>query len=93
MIYLVIVSFVACIGLAGYVAGLNARFRYMQADFEKFKDSMISVSMHVADLEKIVEENGDEHKAEELEKLLEKKWEDAIQTISDFDPFRVGEEK
>ena len=104
MIYLSIVAFVACIGLAGYVAGLNARLKNMQAELKKRCDhnfdyvmrvegNLISMSQHVAELEKSVETNSDEHKGEELEKLLEKKWEDAIQTISNFDPFRVGEDK
>ncbi|MBP5317017.1 MAG: hypothetical protein J6Y83_04865 [Bacteroidales bacterium] len=107
MIYLVIVTSVACVALAGIVAGLETKCKYMRMQISKLEaraehnfdyimrveSNLISTSQHVAELEKTVEENSDESRGEKLEELLAKKWEDAIQTISDFDPFRAGEDK
>ena len=107
MIYFVIVVSVACVGLAGCIAGLNAKCKFMRMQISKLEaraehnfdyimrveGNLISTSQHVAELEKAVEKNSDESKGEKLEELLARKWEDAIQTISDFDPFRAGEDK
>lgn len=57
-----------------------------KAQLDAAKDMINLLSEKVAAVE-----NRDEEK--KLEELLEKKWEDAISTISNFDPFAAGEDK
>ena len=46
-----------------------------------------------AELTTLEDQLNDDHVAEELGKVLEKKWEDAINVISNFDPFATEEDK
>lgn len=69
---------------------------------EERNKQLANAAMHISDnqkeIEKLREELeefklADQRQDKKLEEVLEKKWEDAIQVISNFDPFSKGEKE
>lgn len=69
---------------------------------EERNKQLASAAKHISDSIKEVEKLRDEfeeykledrQQGEKLEEVLTKKWEDAIQVITNFDPFAQGEDK
>jgi hypothetical protein len=89
MIYILAAVCAACVGVAGYVFGLNSKVKYLSARIDKVTDNIGNMAKHVADLEAEIKLMQEADTGEELKKILEKKWDDAIQRISDFDPFNT----
>lgn len=83
---------VASIVALGTVAGLRKRVEILYSEIDKLKETTAGVYAIRALHEEIVElkRRVDELPQQDLGDVLEKKWEDAIQRISNFDPF--GEE-
>ena len=69
---------------------LEEKVEKNDSKFIDLYDELDEIRGNAVELEKKLDEKDD---AERLEKALEKKWEDAIQTISNFDPFAQGEDK
>ena len=82
---------------------LDAYFTEMATRCNKLTDNIASMAGKLAkyldeldDLNRKVEllkENMEDQSYEELKDFLDKKWDDAVNDITNYDPFKVGEDK
>lgn len=66
---------------------------HLKDSADEFAVTAEHLEARVKDVEGAMENIEDSISEGELAKTLERKWEDAVQVISNFDPFRIGEDK
>lgn len=100
MIYLILCVAVVCAGVCALClfryGKLEAMLVSLSLEVAHLKDDADDNATDIAHFEnriKAMEEAVEGIADNKLAETLEKKWEDAVQVISNFDPFRPGEDK
>jgi len=68
---------------------LTDNIAVMAAKLAKYLDELDDLNRKV----ELLKENMEEQSYEELKDFLDKKWDDAVSDITNYDPFKVGEDK